>query len=74
MLYREHRGSLEDSMKTIFSIKSTKKDLSQIIGCNIEDIEVKEYGYDDRIGWNTFIVLVKGIPVGFTDGDVNEEN
>jgi len=50
MLYREHRGSLEDSMKTIFSIKSTKKDLSQIIGCNIEDIEVKEYGYDDRIG------------------------
>jgi hypothetical protein len=40
------------------------------------DIKVRKYGYGDgidhRIGWDTYLVTLKGEPVGFTDGPVPE--
>ena len=71
---REHRGSLTDSLatqveidRTIYSLASY---ISQTLGYGVEprDIEVNPYGFDDRIGWDTYIILVKGSPFGFTDG------
>ena len=34
---------------------------------------VEPYGFDDRIGWDTHIVLVKGQAWGFTDGPLDKE-
>jgi hypothetical protein len=39
-------------------------------------LEVKPYGSgpDTRIGWDSvYIVLVNGLPYGFTDGPIKEE-
>lgn len=35
-------------------------------------IEVKPQRYDERIGWNSHIVLVNGQPTGYTDGPLEE--
>jgi hypothetical protein len=34
----------------------------------VETTEVKPYWYDERIKWDTHVVLVKGSVWGFTDG------
>lgn len=37
-----------------------------------DDIEVKPYYYDSRIGWDTHIVTLKGDAIGFTDGPLKD--
>lgn len=72
MLYRYHRGSLADSMKTVVQLPATIHALAWHLNAWSQDIEVRPYGgVDVRIGWDTHIVLVCGIPVGFTNGPVN---
>lgn len=79
-IFRFHRGSLEDSMKTCFIVKDKKELYEKIcrfnkltnkerstedlicISENIpseESLSVKNYIYDERIGWHTQIVIVK---------------
>lgn len=79
MQVRQHRGLLADSMKTVVTIEPSMEALaahiSSIYGepVSVEDITVEPYGNqpDERIGWYTHIVLVKGAPFGFTDGRVS---
>ncbi|KFL27629.1 hypothetical protein JP75_25210 [Devosia riboflavina] len=74
-LFRLHRGSLADSMATARTI-NTKADLVKALdedGWPHGDIEVKPYGRDDRIGWNTHIVTVDGMAAGFTSGPFTGE-
>ena len=75
MKYRSHRGSLKDSMKTVIDLE----DFNSLVGhlketCSVpfrpEDVLVSKYTYDERIDWDTHMVTVSGIPVGFTDGPV----
>ena len=56
LLFREHRGSLEESMKTIRKIKSIDE---------LGDVTVEDYGYDERLDSETKIVLKDGRPIGF---------
>ena len=76
-LFRFHRGSLEDSMNTVREIASYNH-LLKIInddwkswGVELEKIDIKPYVYDERIGWDTHIVLAtekesgKTYPIGF---------
>lgn len=78
MKIRAHRGLLADSMQTVEEISPTyeaireyfKKD-SPFPDLYDGHIEVKPYGYDDRIKWNTHIVIVSECAIGFTDGPVN---
>lgn len=56
LFFREHRGSFEESMKTIREFN----DISEL-----GDVTVKEYGYDDRLKSKTKIVLKNGVPIGF---------
>lgn len=77
MLYRDHRGSLDDSMKTVVSLPATRLALFCHLykepfmpEFKIQDLEVKAYGYDPRIKWHTHIVTIKGNAVGFTNEDV----
>ena len=67
MLYRSHRGSLDDSMKTVVQMPNTRAALAQHLDVSPCDIEVLPYAVDDRIGWDTHIVLVCGRPAGFTN-------
>jgi hypothetical protein len=49
----------------------TKADLEAIIGGRVDDVE--PYYYDDRIGWDTHLVVTDGKARGFTDGPIPEE-
>lgn len=72
VLFRQHRGSLSDSMKTVQQVKS-KKDIKRIIPYEVKDINIVYYAYDDRVGWSTYIVTAelsnneRGV-IGFTNG------
>lgn len=56
LFFREHKGSFEESMKTIRKID----DITEL-----GDVIVKEYGYDKRLNSKTKIVLKNGMPIGF---------
>lgn len=75
LLFRFHRGGLDESMATIVEIKSSD-DLLKTILLNWDitfiGLQLEPYGYDHRIGWDTYIV--RGVlqrdpiicyPVGF---------
>ncbi len=104
LLFRFHRGSLDESMKTIkrfYDIESLAYHISQEFidfeptNTNLGKIEqhssghtlpfagfllkIKYYCFDERIGWDTYIVTAKFtaysddyIPVGFLNGNFNE--
>lgn len=77
ILFREHRGLLSDSMLTVKEVQS-HDDILKIINFNIEwysKIRIEFYCYDDRIDWNTYIVMAKTkddkeVVVGFTNSDI----
>ena len=81
MKFREHRGSLADSMETVVEIPATKAALKEEINKALwpyrlqfveSQICVDPYGYDSRIQWDTHIVIVEGYGVfGFTDSPVS---
>jgi hypothetical protein len=81
MKLREHRGSLEDSMATVVEIPATKealvkeivKKLSKFyVNISEESVTVEPYAFDERIGWDSHVVSVKGHGVyGFTDGPLD---
>lgn len=65
MKYRQHRGTLEDSMSTVTEVNNIE-DIDKIInesyidfGKKVEEIEIKFYGYDSRINWETYIVTYR---------------
>lgn len=65
MLYRDHRGSLEDSMKTVQEFHTPKElnnHLNTIFseyGKTVIDVKFEYKGLDARIGWETYYVLIK---------------
>ena len=67
LYYREQRGSFVESMKTIRPINSIEE-----LG---EGVEVKNYGYDNRLKSPTQIVLQGGAPIGFItlNGEVSHK-
>jgi len=78
MLFREHRGSLEDSMATAIPLANDKTSLvSHINSLNVfldnrviseEMVTVKPYGFDKRIQWDSHIVSISGYGViGYTN-------
>ena len=78
--YRDHRGSLAESMKTVQEFK-TKTDLIKYLRDSLPVqfrdcyLKIKYYSLDNRINWNTHIVTVEGLGVvGFTDGDFKNGN
>jgi hypothetical protein len=71
MKFREHRGSLEESMKTIINVESLN-DIQKLFP-DSKKIEIKKYCYDDRINWDTFIVTDENGVLGFTNGNLNKK-
>lgn len=84
ILYRPHRGGLSESMREVRTIK-TFPELVRAMRAEVErwypidelpteeNTKLEPYGYDDRIGWQTYLVTVNGYAWGYTDG-VPDEN
>lgn len=81
LLFRHHRGALEDSMKTVVEVKSLDEltklvaEAYELFDKSKDTINVEFYGYDDRIGWNTHMVSIidrngKVHPIGWTSGEL----
>ncbi len=76
MKFREHRGMLDDSMKTVVEVADREALVSLLqsrlrdgVTFKDEDLKIEPYVYDKRIGWDTYIVTIKGYGVaGFTNG------
>jgi hypothetical protein len=79
-LFRWHRGSLNDSMKTVVEVRD-KAHLVEVINRGLEwtglvhapdVIEVTYSSFDKRIGWDTYHVYINQGPMkgvcGMTDG------
>ena len=71
--FREHRGSLEESLDTLIRV-DTREELIEHIAkilkpyrlVKAEQVEFKNYGFDPRIEWQTLLVSVRDYgPVGF---------
>ena len=69
MKYREHRGSLADSMETVIEVKDLK-DLAEKMKYKGK-LTCEWYAKDDRIGWDTWLVCEDGCAIGMADGNLN---
>jgi len=65
MKYRDHRGSLSDSMETVQEF-DTFEDLKEYLEYKwrqmyyvVEQVKIEPYGFDERIDWDTHIVTVQ---------------
>jgi hypothetical protein len=74
--FREQRGGLEESMRTVVTLKDRAELVSHLrkvlapLPVAAKDVKVRHYCYDDRIGWSTFIVCVGDGVAGFTDARI----
>jgi hypothetical protein len=72
--FREHRGSLEESMDTLVVLRDRRDLIAHLryildpLPVSDKKVTVRYYCFDEQTGWNTYIVTVGGRPVGFTDG------
>lgn len=63
MKYRDHKGSLEKSMKTAIEVNSSEEIISHLnklyndFGAFIAEIKFEHVGFDSRTGWDTYYVL-----------------
>lgn len=81
MRLREHRFTLDESMKTVIEIEPTldalvdsmKEKLRDLWHFEKSDVSVEYYCFDKRIMWSCWIVTIKDFGVyGFTDGPVSK--
>lgn len=84
LLFRFHRGGLDEAMQTVIEVESLiqlksyiKKDLEKGY-LFLKDIKIEPYVFDHRIGWDTHIVIgsfhndVSDFPVGFLNRKPDE--
>lgn len=69
MKFRPQRGGLSAVMKEMVELDNSYSALEEYLRKSGWDgkIRVEPYGYDKRINWDTYIVLVNDSPVGFTN-------
>jgi hypothetical protein len=79
VLFREHRGSLEESMATVTELESWTALVEYVIALvkpyretTKDDVLLKWYGYDERVNWNTTLVLVKDYGVVGFAGEIKK--
>lgn len=63
LIYREHRGSFEESMKTAHKIKSRNE---------LDADRFVEYGYDRRLNSATMAVIKDDVIIGFITREESE--
>jgi hypothetical protein len=74
MLIRSHRETLDEAMRTVAEVHTIEEVQEYLqknamyTEINKEDISFEHGIFDDRIGWDTYYVLVKGQCHGFSNG------
>ena len=72
MLFRPQRGGLSTAMREVREFDGTWEGLQALIQPHQLE-SVKSYGFDGRIGWDTYIVVAKDWgAAGFTNGPVDK--
>ncbi|HKC01397.1 MAG TPA: hypothetical protein VKD23_21615 [Terriglobales bacterium] len=77
--FREQRGSLEESLRTLVTLKDWPelvahiRRLFSLFPVAEEEISVEPYGYDARIGWQTYIVTIRGQGVAGFCTEINSK-
>lgn len=87
MKFRFHKGSLEESLKTQIEVNTIEELISAIENYysdtnqnKIVNLKFEYAGYDKRIDWNTYYVLVKlnnssqFFVAGMSDGKMDNFN
>ena len=76
-LFREHRGSYEDSIKTIVEVNTLRAVEAHMAEINkymppqpSQYFWTSYYGIDGRCNWLSWIVLSEQGVVGFSDGEL----
>lgn len=77
ILFRQHRGGLEESMATVREVDS----LSQLVdiiredddSVSAESIKIAFMCFDNRTGWDTYVVTTDNKAVGFTNGKFDDQ-
>jgi len=81
MKYRDHRGNLDESMKTEIIVNSVDDIIEHLNKVQypyideVEEIKFKYCGFDTRNGWDTYYVLQKNkgddefYVAGMSDGE-----
>jgi len=78
-LYRPHRGSLNDSLTEVVEVndfpqlvRHMRREVERWYPIDqlptLENTKLEHYGYDERIGWDTYLVTVNGQAWGYTNG------
>lgn len=73
MKFRPHRELLDESMRDVVNLDGAKKSLEDHLrscGFRNGDVSVRPYCYDDRIKWDTHLVTLDGMAIGYTDGPI----
>jgi len=79
ILFREHRGSLADSMETVIEVSSINDIIAYCVMngyigiTDPKSVIIKKYGDDiaTKCGWDTHIVMYPRHGVlGFTNGEI----
>jgi hypothetical protein len=85
VLYRPHRGSLNDSLTEVVEIN----DFAQLVRHMRREVEgwypedelpteqntkLEPYGFDKRIDWDTYLVTVDGKAWGYTNGPLTRDS
>ncbi len=83
--FRPHRGSLADALAECVEVTSPEELKAAILKeeshSKVIGIRIKDYGFDKRIDWDTYIVTVQherngkseyGGVAGFTNGAADE--
>lgn len=72
MKFREHRGSLEDSLATTVHFErfsDFKQYLAKLLGLEdtrvLHKLDIEHYGYDDRCKQNLHLVTYEDKPIGY---------
>lgn len=72
MLFRPVREFLDDAMKEV-KIWDTLEELKKLLPSYVDkegEIEFKDQGVDNRIGWRSYLLSVDGVACGHTDGKI----
>jgi hypothetical protein len=79
MKFRPHRELLDEAMAEVVELEPTLACLRKRVADTHDwlpegwTLEIRPYGYDERVGWHTNIVSIRGYGVvGFTDELPNE--
>lgn len=73
MLYRQHRGSFNESMETVITVNSLDELVSHLNSDMMffitkQSIKFKNIGIDKRNGWKTYMVFTDDMVAGYTNG------